>query len=284
MAVAGAKISVEFPELEKLRAGIRNLGDRAAAAKLLGDALYKAVYPAFLRLGEVTPIGPTRNLREAADLKVVTYARSGAAVALFGYRRAGDGPKQSAQGGTIQAGPDRAFHQWWLEFCTKQRVISEPTPPKRYFRSSYVKGGFLRKEHTRIRNGKPVRVRAHPVTAHAVSAHNVTEMKPSYFASSFSELGPFEIQKIRGQRGKFTTNPPIPKAFFKRSSTPIILPAMRPGGQAGLPPVQTAWNQTKGLVAERLQSELRISLEAAVKTLVFRGSGSITGALTSAGG
>jgi hypothetical protein len=284
MAVAGAKISVEFPELEKLRAGIRNLGDKAAAAQLLGDALYKAVYPAFLRLGEVTPIGPTRNLREAADLKVVTYARSGAAVALFGYRRAGDGPKQSAQGGTIQAGPDRAFHQWWLEFGTKQRVISEPTPPKRYFRSSYVKGGFLRKEHTRIRNGKPVRVRAHPVTAHAVSAHNVTEMKPSYFASSFSELGPFEIQKIRGQRGKFTTNPPIPKAFFKRSSTPIILPAMRPGGQAGLPPVQTAWNQTKGLVAERLQSELRISLEAAVKTLVFRGSGSITGALTSAGG
>jgi hypothetical protein len=73
-------------------------------------------------------------------------------------------------------------------------------------------------------------------------------------------------------------------AFFKKSKTPIIIPAMKPGGIAGRPPVQTAWNQTKAQVAATLTRELRISLEAAVSTLVLRSTGSITGALTAAGG
>jgi hypothetical protein len=269
MAVAGAQITVEFPELEKLREGIRSLGDKAAAAELLGDALYKAVYPAFLRLGEVTPIGPTRNLRRAASIKVKTYPRNGGAVALIGYQRAGAGASRSAQGGTVEAGPDRAFHQWWLEFGTKDRVVSK-----------FSNKPYQRKSPTtpfkRIRMGREETVRGKGVV-HWVSGQN------AYIASSFNRLGPFKFVRSQSDRKSVQTDPAYPKAFFKKSKTPITINAVEPGGVAGLPPVQTAWNQTKGQVAERLTRELQISLEAAVRALTFTDTGSITGALTAAG-
>ena len=270
MAVAGAKITVEFPELERLREGIRNLGDKAAAAELLGDALYKAVYPAFLRLGEVTPIGPTRNLRRAVDLKVKTYPRNGGAVALIGYKRAGVGNSRSAAGGTVEAGPDRAFHQWWIEFGTRQRVVSKFSN-KPYQRKSPTT------PFTRIRMGREETVRGKGVV-HWVSGQN------AYIASSFNRLGPFKFVRGNADRSRVQTDPAYDKAFFKKSKTPIIIPAVEPGGVEGRPPVQTAWSQTKGQVAERLQKELRISLEAAIKALTYTDTGSITGALTAAGG
>jgi hypothetical protein len=270
MAVAGAKITVEFPELEKLRAGIRNLGDKAAAAELLGDALYKSVYPAFLRLGEVTPIGPTRNLRRAVALKIKKYPRKGEAVALFGYRRAAKEKATSAAGGDVKAGPDRAFHQWWLEFGTNDRPLKQSPKMRRYDRRSPTV------PFTRVRNGREETVRGKGVL------HSVTEKTPTYIASSWNKLGQFKFEKAGN--GRVQTTPGYPNAFFKKSKDPIVIPAMPAGGTSGKPPVQTAWNQTKGVVAERLQRELRLSLENAVKALVYRDTGSITGAITQAGG
>lgn len=270
MAVAGAKITVEFPELEKLRAGIRNLGDKEAAAELLGEALYKAVYPAFLRLGEVTPIGPTRNLRRAVDLKVKTYKRTGGAVALFGYRRAGAGPASSAQGGSVRGGKDRAFHQWWLEFGTKARFVTKISN-KPYQRRSPTT------PFTRVRNNREEVVRGKGVV-HWVSGQNAV------IASSFNRLGPFKF--VKNREGRVQTDPPYDKAFFRKAKKgqTIRIEPIQPGGVDGMPPIQTAWSQTKGVVAERLQRELRLSLENAVKALVYRDTGSITGAITQAGG
>lgn len=269
MAVAGIKIGVEFPELQKLREGIRNLGDKRAAAVILGDALEKAILPAFLRLGEVTPIGPTRNLRRAVDYKVKVYPGSGGAVALIGYRRAGEANSVSAAGGTVEAGPDRAFHQWWLEFGTKQRSIAKFSN-KPYQRKSPTA------PFTRFRMGREETVRGKGVT-HWVSGQN------AYIASSFNRLGPFKFVR-GGDKTRVQTDPAYPRAFFKKSKTPIIIPAVQPGGIAGRPPVQTAWANTQNQVAERLTKELTISFEAAIKALTFSNTGSITGALTSAGG
>ena len=286
MAVAGINLNINFEGLRELQANIKAFFPHKEASEVLGDAIEKAIYPAFMRLGEVTPRGPTLNLRRAVAMKVKKYPRDGAAVGMIGYRRAGAAKSESAQGGQVRAGPDRAFHQWWLEFGTKERVIDKPTQPKRYTRSGYAKSAFARKEfgvrgYVRQQNGKSVtvkayRIQAHPVSAHAVNAHNVKPTKPAYYASSFNELGEFQIEKIRGTN-RFTTNPAYPKAFFKKSSSPIRLPAVPEGGRAGIPPVQTAWDQTQGQVAEYLQRELSLRLAEAWAALRYRDSGSITG-------
>jgi len=59
---------------------------------------------------------------------------------------------------------------------------------------------------------------------------------------------------------------------------------MPAGGAAGLPPVQTAWNQTRNQVAEILQRELGVSLEAALAKITSSSTGSVSGAVIQAGG
>ena len=109
MAVAGIKIGVEFPELAALRQGIRALGDKKAAAELLGEALERAIFPAYLRLREVTPVGPTGNMKRAATYKVKVYPRTGGAVALIGYTRAGAAGSSSAAGARLRPDPIGRF-------------------------------------------------------------------------------------------------------------------------------------------------------------------------------
>ena len=123
MAVSGIKLETDFPELEKLQTGLRNVFGKTEMAAVLKDALEKAIWPAYLRLRELTPGGPTGNLLRAVNYKAKAYPRNGNAVGLIGYNRSGTADASSAQGGTVQAGPDRAFHQWWIEFGTKERVV-----------------------------------------------------------------------------------------------------------------------------------------------------------------
>jgi hypothetical protein len=73
------------------------------------------------------------------------------------------------------------------------------------------------------------------------------------------------------------TDPAYPRAFFKASANPIVIPPTPEGGRAGIPPVQTAWDQTQGTVARYLQEELSLRLSEAWAALRFRASGSITG-------
>lgn len=72
-------------------------------------------------LRRITPEGPTGNLRRAVAIKSVTY-KSGTVVAVVGYRRAGKGASVSA-GGRVRTGPDRAFHQYWIEYGTGLRKL-----------------------------------------------------------------------------------------------------------------------------------------------------------------
>jgi hypothetical protein len=260
MAVAGVYLSLDTSEIVRLQQSLGKVFDKPGLAETLGDAIEKALEPARLRLLENTPAGPTGNLKRAVNLKIVKYKNSGVAVGLLGYNRAGSGKSKSAAGGSVQAGPDRAFHQWWLEFGTKQRVISKlsNTP-------------YQRKAHQRVmKSGKVASIKAHQVSG-----------QNAYIASSYSELGPFKIAK--GTGGRVQTDPAYPNSFFRKSKTPIVIPAMNPGG-SGEPPLRKTWNEYQGKVAERLTSELRISLERALEALTYSSTGSVTGATIQAGG
>lgn len=273
MAVAGVKLSIGSDSLRGIADEIKAFFPKEVAADVLGDIIEKAIWPAFLRLREVTPVGPTGNLKRAVDWKVVKYKANGAAVGLIGYQRAGAAASQSAAGGSVRSGKDRGFHQWWLEFGTKERRLRQSPKPREYQRRSPTEP-FIR---TRTVNGKAV---TETVRGKGV-LHSVFEQTPTYIASSFNKLGPFEIlsaKAAKGQSKRVQTDPAYPNAYFRKSKSPIVIPAMPAGGTSGQPPVQTAWAQTQGQVAEYLQRELKLTLGQAWEALTYKDSGSITGA------
>lgn len=246
MAVAGIGLNLESPELGQLRDSLRALFGPKEISPILGEALEKAIWPAFLRLREVTPAGPTQNLKRAVNWKVKTYPKNGGAVALIGYNRSGTGDAKSAQGGSVLAGKDRAFHQWWIEFGTKERKV------------------------TKVAN-KPYQRRSKLGNVHWVSGQNTV------IASSFNRLGPFKM--VKDADGGFRTDPAYPKAFFKKAKkgeAVLKIPETPAGGVDRQPPVKTAWEQSQGKVAFILQQELRLSLEQALSTLLVRTTGSLS--------
>jgi hypothetical protein len=157
----------------------------------------------------------------------------------------------------------KADRQWWLEFGTKERRISK-----------FSNEPYQRKSPTtpfvRVRNGRQETVRGKGVV-HWVSGQN------AYIASSFNRLGPFKMLKDTGGQGRVQTDPAYPRAFFRKSRQPIVIPAMPAGGESGRPPVQTAWDQTQAQVAEYLQRELSLTLGQAWAALRFRDAGSVSG-------
>lgn len=244
MAVAGISVSADIAELQKLQQGLRNVFSKREMSTVLKGALEVAIEPALARLEAVTPRGPTGNLLRAARSKVKAYPRDGTAVGLIGYNQSGKGGADSAAGGTVRTGPDRAFHQWWLESGTKPRPINKLS-------------------------NKPYQRKSRLGNVHWVSGQN------AYIASSYNSLGPFRM--FRDRDGKVRTDPASPKAFFRKSSQPFTIPAVRPGGVAGLPPVRTAWQRSEGIVVDFLQDELATLLDRAVKAIGVETSGTLSG-------
>jgi hypothetical protein len=260
MATAGIYLSARMEGLRELQDALgRTLQDNPAKVKILEPVMDRVGNIVYGRLRELSPVGPTGNLKRAATYKVVTYPLDGVALAIVGYKRAGRAPSSSAAGGTVRAGPDRAYHQWWLENGTNQRIVSKPAD-KPYTRVSHQR---------RMKSGKVVDVSTHQV-----------KRQGGYIASSYNRLGEFTMLKTprmpRGQTGqRVQTNPASPQGFFKKSSTPIQIPAMPVGGSTGRPPLETAFLQTRAQVAEVLQRELRLSLEQALATLTRSATGSV---------
>lgn len=120
MAFTGIK--VDLPEIADLKRQLQGFPTNLAA-KHLGAALRKASKPGETALkSEVrtNQRGPTGNLLRAVATKVVTYKRTGNAVAIVGFTKAGSA-KSAPTTGTIRKGKDRAFHAGFLEFGTKDR-------------------------------------------------------------------------------------------------------------------------------------------------------------------
>ena len=182
-------VRIEGPNFYALRDSFAKLPSNIAA-RVIGAGLKRASAPMLAALKDVTPKGPTGNLRRSIKTVAKRYPRNGAAVAIVGFQKAGTGGSKSAAGGTVKKGPDRAFHQFWLEFGTKERYIGKPaaTPYARGPRNSAVK------------------------------------QQGGYIASSFNRLGPFKLKA--GKNGRVNTTPKYPKAFFMKSAQPIRISAM----------------------------------------------------------
>lgn len=254
--MAGITITIDQKQLRDMTDALGNvLKDNPEKSKRMKEVLEKAVQPAFRRLFETTPVGPTGNLRAARDYKIVQYPLDGVAVAIIGYRRAGREPSASAAGGSVRKGKDRAFHQWWLENGTNERVINKIADKP-----------YRRRAHQRtMKSGVVAMIREHQVARQG-----------GYIASSFNKLGGFEgfVPTPRMPRGSGTpqrvqTRPAYPGAFFKKSSQPIRIPPMLPGGRVGQPPLQTAYDTSRQQVAEILQRELRLTLEEAIQQVAL---------------
>ena len=152
--------TIEFPEIAGLVKQLRQFPSNIAA-KHLGSALRKASKPAQQALkAEVraNQKGPTGNLLRAVTTKVVTYKKSGNAVALVGFTKAGTGKSQATKG-SVRKGKDRAFHAGWLEFGTRPRKTK-----KKSIASSYNKLGpfTLAKVAKRGKYAGQVRVNTKP--------------------------------------------------------------------------------------------------------------------------
>lgn len=257
MAVGKLVVSAGMPGLKELTDHIGRIVPPEVKMVIMAEALEKAIQPAFRRLYETTPVGPTGNLRAARTYKIVKYP-PGIAVALIGYRRTGKEASVSAAGGSVQVAttnnPDRAYHQWMLEQGTQPRYVGKLAIKP--FTRQLPNG-------RRMKSGKTVQVQPHQVRSQG-----------GYIASSYRKLGPFEF-KDSSDRSRVQTDPPYERAFFKKSKNPIIIPPMRVGGFTGRPPLETAWRDTEATVAEYLQRELSISFDQALSALTYTATGTV---------
>jgi len=240
--MAGIAVQVSFDDVQPILQKFAALPGQVGNT-MLRAALNKAIQPAFIALGNVTPVGPTQNLYRARNKKVVIYDKDRVGVGLVGYNQSGTGSARSAQGGKVRAGRDRAFHQWWIENGTKARQI------------------------TTLAN-KPYQRRSKNGLVHWVSGQN------GYIASSFNALGPFRIRK---QGNSFTTRPGYPKAFFMKRSQPFEIRKTPAGGVAGQPPVRTAWERSQSQVASVLRQELELSLQRSLEAIATFSGRTVSG-------
>jgi hypothetical protein len=114
---------VEFPEIKQIRLKLQARFAPRIRAKFLGAALRKATEPAKKALKATvrsTHKSVSGNLLRSVSSVVRRYPKSGNAVGLVGFQKAGTG-KTTPTGGTIQKGKDRAFHAGLITFGTKDR-------------------------------------------------------------------------------------------------------------------------------------------------------------------
>jgi hypothetical protein len=249
----GAQIRVEFTDLAPIREALKQF-PLQIQSKIVGQAVRKAIKPALSRLRAIVPVGPTGNLKAAVTSAVREYPKNGTAVGLVGYRAAGRAPSGSAAGGSVQSGKDRAFHQGFIEFGTKERKVpkSGQAANKKYQRQPYQRVG---------KSG----------TRHTVSGH-VVSRQGGFIASSFNRLGPFKIDKTgQPKNNRVTSSPRYPGAFFRKFSTTKPIPGTPVGGRAGTPPVKTAFESTQGEMGSILAAELGLRIEEALKAVTSLG-------------
>lgn len=137
----GVDIGVDFPQLDEMKDAFRVLPTNIAA-KYMASALRKAIAPAYKMLRQLTPRGPTGNLKRAVRTKTKRYTRSGAGVALVGYTAA---PRKKA---SDLKGNEKGAHQGFVEFGTKRRKT------KGRIASSFSRTGKIQAIRGRRKNAK----------------------------------------------------------------------------------------------------------------------------------
>jgi hypothetical protein len=85
--MARPAISFEFPDIPGLADKFRALPASLASAAILARLSRKALQPAQEKLKQITPVGPTGNLKRGIATKAKRYPKTKAAVAIVGYRK-----------------------------------------------------------------------------------------------------------------------------------------------------------------------------------------------------
>lgn len=249
-----AQIKIDGPDLYEIRKEFERL-PRNIAASVIGAGLKRAAAPGEAALKRFTPkTGPTGNLFRAIKTIVKKYPRDGVAVAVVGYVKAGSGASKSAGGGKVRKGKDRAFHQFWLEFGTKDRLVTTPGD-RPYMRSNGVENRKLRKA-LGTKQANELKSRSTKVRGQG-----------GFIASSFGTLGPFRFTtpKQGMNKGRLNTSPKYPKAFFIKRNKPIVIT-----GVSAQRPVQNAYNASKGAIASNLKTEMQKALQNGLKIMEDR--------------
>jgi hypothetical protein len=113
------EVDIELPTLKELKVAFRMLPNNIAA-KHMAAALGRAITPAYKRLRKNTPKGPSGNLRRAVSKKTKKYTKSGAGVALIGYRK-------PPRGTAVEDRKDNelGYHAHLVEKGTKHRTTKD---------------------------------------------------------------------------------------------------------------------------------------------------------------
>ena len=253
MALGIIQLEIDASEIAQLQKSLKQLFDNKGLARILEDALKKAIKPAEERLKQITPVGPTENLRNAVSSRTKAYEKTGTAVGLVGYRQSTKEPSTAISNAarSVRKGKNRGFHQWWLEFGTKERTVT-----------AIANKPYTRRAHQRrMKSGVVAQINAHEVSGQG-----------AVIASSFNKRG-----QVFNSDGSLQ-----PYAFFKKGKkgeTAISVGATPAGGIRRIAPVQTALRETQPQIAAILQQELRISLERAIDAITFSSSGTVGGVI-----
>lgn len=119
--MARPAMTLEFPDLPGLAEQFRQL-PKSLASAAIGAGVKRALKPAEKELKRQTPVGPTGNLKSGIATKAKRYPKTGAAVAIVGYRKAGTGkpPKEGTK--RRNKASDKTQHQFLVEYGSKPRV------------------------------------------------------------------------------------------------------------------------------------------------------------------
>jgi hypothetical protein len=114
-------MTFEFPDLPGLAEQFRLL-PKSLASAAIGAAVKRALKPAEQELKRQTPVGPTGNLRRGIVTKAKRYSKTGAAVAIVGYRKSGTGKPLKEGSKRRNKANDKTGHQFLVEYGSKPRV------------------------------------------------------------------------------------------------------------------------------------------------------------------
>jgi len=118
--MAGPSVTLTFPDINGLAGEFRKL-PKSLAATTIGAAVKRAIKPAEDKLKQLTPVGPTGNLKRGIATKAKRYPKTGTAVALVGYRKAGSGKKKQSGTKRRNKASDKTYHQFLVEYGTAKR-------------------------------------------------------------------------------------------------------------------------------------------------------------------
>lgn len=261
-------IQVRLPAIDELR---RAYGDlpKSLAAVTLAAACKRALMPSLSVLKANSPQGPTGNLRRAVTIKSVKYTATRTGVAVAGYKKAGSGKSKAAAGGKIRRGSDRAFHQFWLEFGTKERRIRVPSSRGIFIASSFDTLGKFRIKPTgkHARKARRLMKQAYRLNVRAGKQKFQDEASAAGLMRERARGLMSAAATAHAASQRVQTTPAYPRAFFtaRPMGTPLVLPPMH-----AQEPVRRTWEQIKAPAAGRLEAEMWDGLRRAQKQLEIR--------------